>query len=245
MNQIVMRILAQAEVTPPVGPDGVPVAPPDQSVPEAFFGKLPIDQIWNTIVDLSWLQAATCVAFAAIYLIYGWRVFRVLVVINFAMLGLLVGRFLGAKLGSPLWGGIVATSILGTVSWPFMKYCVSALGAVAGAVLGAAIWRAVTLPDPLIWCGALAGLIAGGLLAFSSFKVSIMLFTSLQGAVFLTIGVLAWLSDYPNLTGHVAEAVYSNVFVLPIFLIVPTFAGIMFQRRLLRLESDFAKTAFA
>jgi hypothetical protein len=72
-----------------------------------------------------------------------------------------------------------------------------------------------------------------------------MLFTSLQGAVFLTIGILAWLSDYPDLTGHIAEAVYSNVFVLPVFLIVPTFAGMLFQRRLLRLEPDFVKTAFA
>ncbi len=39
---------------------------------------------------------------------------------------------------------------------------VALLGALAGGVLGAALWRIMTLPDPLIWAGALAGLVAGG-----------------------------------------------------------------------------------
>ena len=241
---LILQILAAAP-TPPVGTDAMPMTNPDQTVPDSYFGRLPIDRFWDTIVNLSWLQAAVCVAFAAIYLIYGWRVFRVLVVINFAMFGLLAGRLLGAKLGSPLWGGIFGTVALGIVTWPFMKYCVAALGACAGAVLGAAIWRAATLPDPLIWVGALAGLVAGGFMAFSSFKASIMLFTSLQGAAFLTVGVLAWLSDYPNLTDYIGRAIHSNVFILPVLLIVPTFAGIIFQQKLSQQEPDFTKAVFA
>jgi len=237
MNYLV-QILAQASA--PTGPDGNPVIVPNQEVPESFFGTLPINEIWDKIVNLSWMQAMVFVAFAIIYLIYGWRVFKALVMINFAALGLLAGRFVGTKLGSPLWGGIMGTFCMALVSWPFMKYCVSVLGALAGAILGGAIWRTAMLPDPLMWCGALAGLIAGGFLAFSSFKFSIMLFTSLQGSVFLTIGGLALLNDYPNLGGHLAKAVYSHVFILPILVIAPTVVGILFQQKLLKQEDNWA-----
>ena len=231
-------ILAQAAA--PVGPDGNPILIPEQSVPLSFFGELPINDLWRCIVNVSWMQAVVFLAFAAIYLVYGWRVFKALVVINFAALGLVAGQYVGGRLGSPLWGGIMGVFLMAMVTWPFMKYCVSILGALAGAILGGALWRTGMLPDPLMWCGALAGLIAGGFLAFSSFKFSIMLFTSLQGSVFLAIGVLALLNDYPDLGAHLAKAVYSHGFLLPSLVIVPTIVGILFQQKLLKQEENWA-----
>lgn len=234
-------ILAQAaDPAGPMGPDGTPVTVPNQAIPPAFFSRLPINEIWQTIVNISWLQAVVCVAFALIYLIYGWRVFKALVIINFAVLGMMLGKILGGKLGSPLWGGIFGTFLMAIVTWPFMKYCVAVLGALAGAILGGALWRTGALPDPLIWCGALAGLIAGGFLAFSSFKFSIMLFTALQGSVFLSIGLLALLNDYPNLSAYLAHTVYTEVYFLPLLVIIPTFASILFQQRLLKKEEKWA-----
>jgi len=235
-------LLAQSAqpVNPPVGPDGNPITLPPQEIPQTFHSRLPIDDFWQTISSISWMQALVCVAFAAIYLIYGWRVFKVLVVINCAIIGLIVGRLIGPRIGSPLWGGIVGASLMIFLSWPFMKYCVSALGAMAGAILGAAAWRASMLPDPLIWCGALAGLIAGGFMAFSSFKTSIIMFTSLQGAVFLTIGGLALLNDYPDLSNYLAQFVYQRASFLPALVIVPTILGIFFQNRLIKQESHWA-----
>jgi hypothetical protein len=108
--------------------------------------------------------------------------------------------------------------------------------------MGAAIWRVATLPEPLIWSGALAGLVAGGFLAFSSFKVSVMLFTSLQGAGFLAMGTLALLNDYPDptLSTRVSNAVYNHVFLLPLLLIIPTISGVIFQQMLLRHEDKWA-----
>ena len=223
-----MLMLAQAS-NPVAGPNGQPPVAGKESVPDQFFGGLPIDQIWDFIVNISWLQAVVSVAFGLIYLTYGWRVFKILVIINFAGLGLAVGLFVGNELGSILWGGILGTVLMAIVSWPFMKYSVSVLGACAGAVLGAALWRTITLPEQLIWCGALAGLISGGFLAFSSFKVSIMLFTSLQGSVFIVIGILALLNDYPNLDARLTNAVYSHGFLLPALVIFPTAVGIYLQ----------------
>lgn len=214
--------------------------PARNDIPATFLGRFPLDDIWQFIVNVSWLEAAVFVAFGAIYLAYGWRIFKALVVINYAAIGLYLGIYLGDKLGSGLWGGIIGAFTLGTACYPFMKFAISMLGAIAGGVLGAALWRIMTLPDPLIWAGALAGLVAGGLLAFSSFKSSIMLFTSLQGSMFIVVGMLALLSDYPQLGQHITDAVYAHVFLLPALLVVPTVSGIFFQAKLLKLESDWA-----
>jgi hypothetical protein len=229
MNPI-MNILAQTDLA----------AEGNNDIPQTFLGRFPLDDIWQFITDVSWLEAAVFVAFGAIYLAYGWRIFKALVVINYAAIGLYLGMYLGGKLGSGLWGGLIGAFTLGTACYPLMKFSISLLGALAGGVLGAALWRIMTLPDPLIWAGALAGLVAGGLLAFSSFKTSIMLFTSLQGSTLIVVGMLALLSDYPDLDRHLTDAVYAHVFLLPALLVVPTVSGIFFQSRLLKQEAKWA-----
>jgi len=229
MNPI-MNILAQTDLA----------AKANNDIPPTFMGRFPLDDIWQFIANVSWLESAVFVAFGAIYLAYGWRIFKALVVINYAAIGLYLGMYLGDKLGSGLWGGLIGALTLGTACYPLMKFSISLLGAMAGGVLGAALWRIMTLPDPLIWAGALAGLVAGGLLAFSSFKTSIMLFTSLQGSALIVVGMLALLSDYPDLDRHLTNAVYAHVFLLPALLVVPTVSGIFFQARLLKLESNWA-----
>ncbi len=214
---------------------------PDAGQSTGLFGSLPISTIWEYIVRISWLQAFFAVAFGAIYFIYGWRVFKMLVVINFTLIGIFVGKYLGTILeGSGLWGGIMGALILGAVSWPFMKYSVSALGGMAGAVIGAALWRSFGLPDHYLPAGALTGLVAGGLLAFSSFKMSIMLFTSLQGSAFLVIGILALLHDYPSFSMAISDAVLSREYLLPLMVVFPTLGGVVFQQYLLRHEEDWA-----
>ena len=67
-----------------------------------------------------------------------------------------------------------------------------------------------------------------------------MLFTSLQGSALIVVGMLALLSDYPDLDRHLTDAVYAHVFLLPALLVVPTVSGIFFQARLLKQEANWA-----
>jgi len=233
LAQQAQQVQKAAENAPPA-----PV-PPDQTIPPSFFGRVPMDDIWRFIGSLSWLQAVVFVAFGVIYLVYGWRIYKALVVINLAGAGLAAGLYLGGRLGSGLWGGLIGALALGVSSWPLMRYAISVLGALAGALFGAAVWRVALLPEPLIWAGGLAGFIAGGLLAFSSARLSIMLFTCMQGSAFVAVGVLSLLHDYPQLTQQVTNAVYAHVFLLPILLVVPTLSGMYMQRHLLKQENDW------
>ena len=90
-----------------------------------------------------------------------------------------------------------------------MRYGIAVLGALAGALFGAAVWRFATLPDPLIWAGGLASFIAGGLLSFSSSRAAIMLFTCIEGSALVVAGMLALLHDYPQMTEGLTNAVYA------------------------------------
>lgn len=226
-----LELLAQA---PSVLPGRSPEPPPTEPVPPVFFQQVPMEGIWDYIAGISWQHAVGLIAFGLVYLMYGWRLYKLLVEIDFSLFGLVCGALLGRKLGSEMWGGILGCFMIGIAAWPFMKYSVSVLGAAAGAVLGAALWRTVMLPEVLIWCGGLAGLVAGGFLAFSSFRMSVMLFSSVQGATGIMIGVLALFSNCPGTAEPLQRIVYNQSFFLPVLLLIPSLLGIMLQRRLLK-----------
>ena len=59
---------------------------------------VPIQWFWEQITALEWLQALTFISFGVVCVFYGWRVFKILVVINFGLLGLAVGMQLTAKM---------------------------------------------------------------------------------------------------------------------------------------------------
>ena len=61
--------------------------------------------IWQQITDLSWLHAVVAISVGIVYMLYGWRIFRVLVVICFGLAGCSWGfcraAFRLADLGRP------------------------------------------------------------------------------------------------------------------------------------------------
>jgi len=242
--ETILQMLAQSGTEPVRGPVVEPSGAEEGFSPSGFFSELRIDMdtetIWQFIISVSWIQAICAVAFGIIYFIYGWRVFKTRGVIKCVLLGGFAGGYVGKLLGSSLWGGSMGAVICGVISWPFMKFSVSVLGGLAGAVLGAALWHSVSLPESMTWSGALVGLIAGGFLAFASFKTSVMFFTSLQGSTCMVIGVLALLHDYPDLGLRLTEAVQNRVYFLPAMLLIPTFVGVLFQRYLLKHEENWA-----
>jgi hypothetical protein len=206
---------------------------------------VPVDLIWEQITSLSWLQALIAVSFGAVYLFYGWRIFKVITVVCFGMLGLFAGMRVGETMGSVLWGGIIGLAVLAVLSIPLMKWAVSILGAVAGGIITSGIWYACGLPQQFIWAGAIIGIIAGGMISFIVFKIAVMLFTSLSGAGLIIVGVLALLYRYelhqnPNeKADFVRSLVFNYDWFIPVILIFATFVGMLIQNRLVKGTSDW------
>ena len=82
---------------------------------------VPIDYMWEQIATLSWLQAVIAISFGAVYLLYGWRVFKALTVISFALLGLYGGMWIGAQFDKVLLGSIIGLVLLSVLSIPLMR----------------------------------------------------------------------------------------------------------------------------
>ena len=204
-------------------------------------GFVPIDFIFEQITELSLVEALTFMCFGVVCLFYGWRIFKILVTLCFALIGLFIGLMANEKLvgGNGMWLGLMGMITMSVLSIPLMRWGVSALGAVAGGILTGGIWYAFELPDNYIWAGALAGLIAGGMISFIVFKLAVVLFTSFGGGALIVTAVLAILYAYMFDPGQLEELVYEHRWFLPVALIVPTLVGLVVQNKFIKSSKDW------
>jgi hypothetical protein len=202
---------------------------------------IPINVIWQQITSLDKLEAFTFISFGIVCLFYGWRVFRILVTISFALIGLYVGIYTNKVLigGSEIWLGVLCMVLFCIFSIPMMRWGVSLLGAAAGGIITGGGWLALNLPQQYIWAGALVGFIAGGMISFIVFKASVMLFTSLGGSALMTVGILAILYKYLGAAEKVQELVLTKQWFLPFVLTISTIVGIILQSKFIKSSKNF------
>jgi hypothetical protein len=205
-------------------------------------GIVPIQAFWDQITSLNVVEALTFLSFGTICLLYGWRVFKILVVINFGLAGLILGMAIIERingLNNQLAGGLVCMGLLAVLSVPLMRWSISILGAVAGGILTSALWYACGLTEQYIWAGALVGIIAGGMISFIVFKAAVMLFTSLWGSSLVVVGLLALLYIYPKSSASVESMVFNHKWFLPAALIFPTAVGVILQNQFVKKSKDW------
>ena len=203
---------------------------------------VPMDVFWEQITSLSLVEALTFISFGVVCLCYGWRVFKVLVVINFALLGLMMGMAITEKivgLNNQFAGGITGMILLAVLSVPLLRWAVCLLGAAAGGILTSGIWYACGLTEQYIWAGGLIGIIAGGMISFIIFKAAVILFSSLWGSGLLVVGSLALLYIYPRTSAKVEDLVFSVKWFLPVLIIAPTAIGFVLQHKFLKTSKDW------
>lgn len=196
------------------------------------------EEFVNALVSLGALQGLLLLVVGGLYLTCGWKAFKALVIINAGILGAVVGGALGGMVNGPSMqtiGAIAGGLLLGVLSWPLMKYAVAIMGGLVGSVLGYAIWDyAATVNGSLVpgqqaWAGALIGLVVLGMLAFVVFRESIILLTSLQGAVLAVSGGLGALMTVASIRESLRPDLIANVHLLPILVLVPAVIGVAFQ----------------
>jgi hypothetical protein len=203
---------------------------------------VPIDWLWQQITSLDLIEALTFISFGSVCLLYGWRVFKILVVINFGLIGLVLGKIICGRivgLNNELAGELIGMGVLAVLAVPLMKWGVSILGAGAGAFIAASIWYACNLPEQYIWAGALTGLVAGGMISFIIFKLAIMLFTSLWGSSLISSGAMALLYLYEPTKSQIQDLVFDKKWFLSVAVILPTLIGVILQNKFFKDSKDW------
>ncbi len=207
-------------------------------------GIVPIDLIWKYITSLNLLEALTFMSFGAVCIFYGWRIFKMLVVISFALLGLIMGITISDKISGEsarLLGGLIGLGVMAALSVPLIRWAVCILGAVAGGILTSGIWYACGLSGRYIWAGGIIGMVAGGMISFIIFKIAIMLFSSVGGSALMVVGTLATMCNkHVGCKGLVEDLVLNHNWFLPVALFVPTVVGIILQNKFIKGSRDWS-----
>ena len=201
-----------------------------------------VANFWGHVISLGRLEAFMFISFGVVWLFYGWRVFKVLVVISFALLGLALGMAASRViqgLNNQFIGGIVGMLTLAILSIPLMRWAVSLLGAFAGAIFTAGIWYACGLSDKYLPAGALIGMIGGGMISFIVFKIAVILFTSMGGGALVLTGSLALLYQYSSAKTQIADLVTGEKWVLPVALMVPMLIGLIAQHKFVKGSKEW------
>ncbi len=204
-----------------------------------------LDYVWQQATVLTWQQAVIGISFGVIYLMYGWRIYKALTTITFALLGLYLGMWAGTKFSEPLLGAMLGGGLCAILAIPLMRWAVSILGAVAGGILAAAVWRVGTLPEQYVWAGALVGVVAGAMLSFVLFKGAVMLFTSFAGGCLVVIGAFALVYRFETMvqdppTTHLNDLFYNNPWFLAVLLWGITLVGIAIQYKFVKGSKDWS-----
>lgn len=191
---------------------------------------------WPATVDLLTFcrtvgpgESALLILVGVVYLLFGINMFKILVMLNVALMGAALGAMMGSHAGSEMPGAIVGGVSGAALCFPFMKYAVALIGGLAGIVVGGGLWRVTSLPPDLFWAGALCGCVLFGLLSFVIFKVCVMTYTSLQGAGMVVIGALGLMMKYPSFGLSVSKMLTLKPFVLPVAIFIPTLLGLIYQ----------------
>jgi MFS family permease len=187
---------------------------------------------------LGLVVALLLLACGLVYLVQGWKIFKILVVANAAVLGAMLGARVGGLMHGEnmwLWAGSLGALLCATLSWPLMKYAVSVMGGLSGSLLGYGLWFYVghlTGQQHILqyaWAGALIGLVTLGLLAFVVFRLVITIFTALQGSVMTVAGLVSLLMVNDSLATRLEPQLRNNQYLLLLLLAVPAIIGVGYQ----------------
>jgi len=202
----------------------------------------PVEAMWELVTGMGLMEALMFIAFGSVCLFYGWRVFKVLVVIAFSLLGMAAGVMAVSKISgfdNKVVAGVIGMGLMAALAIPLMRHAVALLGAAAGGAMTAGLWYACNLTDKYIWAGALIGVIAGGMISFIVFKIAVILFTSMGGSALMMVGMLALLYLYPLTSEEITSLVNEKRWFVPAAFIAPTILGIIIQNKLVKTHKEW------
>ena len=154
-----------------------------------------------------------------------------MVIFNSIVLGFYMGSLLGKQAQVATIAAIVGAVVLGAISWPLMKYAVALSGGLIGAIAGMSIWNYFQPNDPYAWAGGVMGLILLGMLCFLLFKMSVILFTCLQGAIMLVLGASALLIKFTPWNNTISSEFNTKPILMPLLVCSIALLGIIYQQQ--------------
>jgi len=188
----------------------------------------------DLVGEISLPVAVLLVPLGIVSLLYGFRIFKGMVVVYSSVAGAAAGWWLVTEsLGRPdLWwvGLLVGAVLMAVLAWPLANVFVGIYGAVAGGLAGYAVTQAVG-DQRTILIGVGVGVLLGAVLAAVVFRLMIILTTSVLGAHLAVIGVMVLLYRVDRVAGPLKQSFSERSYLLSLVVAVPALVGIVYQLR--------------
>lgn len=165
----------------------------------------------------------------AVLSVFGWRMWKICVVVSFGLLGAAIGtHFAGTGENQLLYAACCAVA-LGVLSyWP-AHYSLAALGGIIGC--GAALHFVSGLRlDPItVWIIGVLGFLGCTAYALINRQLVVIFVTAFLGAVLVMSGLTAFIMEFPPVYGTFSSLAAGSVLVVPFILLVPSVMSSFYQ----------------
>jgi len=162
-------------------------------------------------------------------MVFGWRMWKLCVVVSFGVIGAIVGAKLGEASGDQIVFAVVGGGVLGLVSWWPVNVAVSVLGGLLGAAVLAGSFKGMGLTGPAMWCLGGVTVLGCTAIAYLNRQRVVVLLTAFMGSVLLMSGLARLAMVSPALFGSLRTMISDYGIVLPFLLIVPVVMSSFYQ----------------
>lgn len=195
---------------------------------------------WNIVTGSidSWLRFLESSSSAAGFplvvagaglMLFGWRMWRICVILSFGLIGAIVTAYLVGG-GDNQWLYTVAGgAAVGVLSyWP-ARYALALLGGLIGGGLVVYSLDSIGIAGTALWGLGLTSFIACIALAVLNRQGVVVIVTSFLGAVLLVSGLVAWSMATPSLYKTFQGLAGGSAIVIPFLILVPTVMSCFYQ----------------
>ena len=179
--------------------------------------------------DVNHVGGVPLVAVGLALMLFGWRMWKICVVLAFWLIGAIgVSKLVGPG-QSQLFYAACGGAVLGLAAFYPVKYAISLLG---GLLVSGVVFHylsGINIEGSTLWMSAGAALIGGTAFAALNRRHVVILVTAFLGAVLLMSGITAWIMAFPPFFGTVRTLASDSMIVVPFLLLVPTVMSCFYQ----------------
>jgi hypothetical protein len=185
---------------------------------------------WEALRQMHPVEAAILLIIGVAFLLYGFRIYKILVIVTYAVVGVFLGAMAASALNfHPVIGMVGGAIILGLLAWPLYLVGWGLLGGAVLATLAAMITQHFTESPVYQGIAAAAAGALGIVLTILLMRALVIFVTSIIGAATLVWGTLRIILLLPALGDPVMEALQSNPWLQVGILVVPAILGMILQ----------------
>ena len=193
------------------------------------------DELLDQLSQVPFILAAVVVTVGILCVFNGYRWHKWVIAILAFFCGLGLGYTLSQHLGRSTVVAVAVGGLCAIVATPLLRITVAIFGGITGAFIGANTWTALEVnPPDAHWAGAVIGFIVVAMASIILFRLGVVLFTSVGGAVMAICGGITLLLHVPAWEGAVRESLTANEMLVPMLLLVATVSGFVIQESRLR-----------